>query len=205
MGHETKQDIEKLNRLENDLKNEYTNPIKMFEVAILYIEPFHKEDKAIILLKNILDLEPQNELAKIWLSFCYLHYLMDKDSLFQAEELLKSIISNQNSLQMGAAKMLLAETLDDLNKVTWSQKAKLLEQSVSLEPTWVKNRYNLAFTYKQLGKLSEAIAQIDLAIKNIIIPAAFLKDSEILYEESITGRFSKREFLQKIKKRFLTE
>ncbi len=205
MGHETKEDIEKLVALERKTSTDKGDVSNMLELSSFYIEPFHKEDKAIALLNRILALNPEYEIAKLWLCFCHIHYSMDKSSLLQAEKLLRSMISNNVSKQKGAVFMLLAETLDDLEKINLMEQIDLLEQSVFSSPDWVLNRYVLAGAYKKFGSLSKAIEQMDCAINNISPINESLKHSEVLYETSITGRFREVKFFQTEKERFLKE
>ena len=205
MGHETEKDIIKVNRLEENLDLEKTEIKKIIEVASFYIEPFHQEDKAMEMLKTIMKREPDNEIAKLWLSYCYIHYSMDEVSLIQAKELLESIIVNSFTVQKGAAKMMLAETLDDLEAVTLHEQTKLLEESVLLEKNWVKNRYILGGLYKRLGKLSEAMEQLEKAFDRLLPYNDKLPNDEILFETEITGRFIDENFLKKEKERFLNE
>lgn len=186
-GHETPDEKKYIEELEGKV-NLKRSPIKeLLELSILYIEPSHREDEAISLLKAVLKRDPTNEMAKVLLSYCYIHYLMDKDSLIYAEMLLKEVIESKIN-NIGDAYNLLPCVLDELGKISLNEKIDYFELSVKFNPNWVNNHYNLAFTYRQAGRLVEAIKELQIAIKNLVSPEPSWSLADEYYESFITGR-----------------
>ena len=165
MGHETELEKQKLSELEKKLDLELNPITNLLEISKLYIEPFHQENKALNILSKVLIREPNNDLAKLLISFCYLHYLMEDKYLKLAVDLLQEIIDKNIELQ-GAAYLLLEETLDDLNKITDIESIKLLEFSIHFEENWVFNHQRIAWVFNRSGDKHNALLHIQKAIKN---------------------------------------
>lgn len=204
-GHETPEEKKYIEDLEKKIDLDNSSIEAILELSILYIDPSHREDEAIMLLKTVLKRDPKNEKAKILLAHCCIHYLMDKNSLLYAETLLNEIISGSGNY-IGAAYNLLPSVLGELYKIPISQKINYFELSVKNEYSWVSNHYNLAFSYKQAGRFEEAISEIKTAIRNVVPPDPKWSMAETYYEGLITGRgendFFLRSELYNIEKEF---
>jgi tetratricopeptide (TPR) repeat protein len=199
-GHASAKDIEEMAYLEAALDWDIGPIDQLVKLGVLYIEPFHQEDRAIKLFKTILRRDLENANAAYWLSYCYLHYVMDDAALLDAKELLYRHIRGKNRSN-GALYALLAEIIDDLNGI-WRQPATgasdsmdwlaevtyLLEQSVQLEPNWVYNRFSLSWAYERRGKIKEAIEQLRQAKRHIIAVDESWDTLTYNVEESVTGR-----------------
>lgn len=185
-GHETPEEKKYIEDLEKKIDLDKSSIEAILELSILYIDPSHREDEAITLLKTVLKRDPKNEKAKILLAHCCIHYLMDRNSLLYAEKLLNEVISG-NGNYIGAAYNLLPSVLGDLYKIPISEKINYFELSVKYEYSWVSNHYNLAFSYKQAGKFEEAISEIKKAIEHVVPPDLKWSLAETYYEGLITG------------------
>jgi thioredoxin-like negative regulator of GroEL len=163
----------------------------ILELAQLYIEPCHREGDAIALFEAVLERDPQNSVARLWISHCCLHYLMESKALRRAAALLASIISTDSD-SAGAAYWLLAQVLDDLGELSVERRIELLEASVACEPAWVLNRQSLASAYEEAGDLPAAIAQIRQALANVGREDPSWRPARKNFERSITGRASFR-------------
>lgn len=190
-NHANKDEMETIMRLEakTDLS---TGPIgDMLELAQLYIEPSHREADAINILETALKREPGNTVAKFWLAYTCLHYLMSPSALERAAQLLQSVIEEDPRLE-GAAYLLKAEVLEELGSLSLSQKIKLLEASVKSRPNWVYNRQSLAWAYAEAGRFPEAIDQINEALENIQQSDPTWSIATRNFEESISGTIGHR-------------
>jgi tetratricopeptide (TPR) repeat protein len=186
-GHETPEEKKYIKELERRINPENSSLEELLELSILYIEPSHREDEAITLLKTVLKRDPENEKAKILYSYCCLHYLMDKDSLIYAEKLLNEVIDG-NGNNKGAAYNLLPGVLLDIGRVSKKEKINYFALSVKCEPKWVNNHFSLAFTYRQAGRLEEAIEELKIALENLVSPDPSWSLADEYYESFITGR-----------------
>jgi tetratricopeptide (TPR) repeat protein len=189
-GHAGNEEIEVVKRLESQMDLSGSSVNDLLELAQLYIEPFHREAEAMAILEAVLKRD-HNSLAKFWLAYCCLHYLMDPVAIRRAKTLLESVIQ-ADPQHAGAAYMLLAEVLEEEGNLPVDQKIKMLETSVALEPDWVFNRQSLAWAYRQAGKFSNALEQIEKALGNVSQPDPSWSITRRNFEESITGRIGNR-------------
>ena len=190
-GHAGNEEIEVVRRLESRMELGSSSINDLLELAQLYIEPVHREAEAIAILEAVLKRDPDNSFAKFWLAYCCLHYLMDPAAIRKAKELLESVIQ-ADPQHAGAAYMLLAEVLEEEGNLPVDQKIEMLEKSVALEPDWVFNRQSLAWAYRQTGKFSKALEQIEKALSNVTQPDPSWSITRRNFEESITGRIGHR-------------
>src|ERR1700740_3358126 len=112
-GHASKEEEARISDLEarSDLR---TSPLSdLLELGLLYQEPCHEEDRAILCFEAILARDPSCCLAKIWLAYVLLHYRMDSESLQQARRLIQPIIET-SSRHRAAALKLTVDIGDDL-------------------------------------------------------------------------------------------
>jgi hypothetical protein len=92
-GHATLEEKRVIKELEEKIDVNKSPIGKLIELSLLYIEPCHNYEKAIELTKLILIRETENEMAKILMAFCCIHYLMSKDDLEYAEKILNEVIT----------------------------------------------------------------------------------------------------------------
>jgi tetratricopeptide (TPR) repeat protein len=201
-GHASARQREQIAYLEASIDLDKGPVDQLVKLAILYIEPMHQEDKAIELFKAILARYPEHGEAVYWLSYCYLHYLMDDAALREAKRLLYDHIHSHKA-SSGAHYALLAEVINELNGA-WRQPDTgtgdpadwlaevtfLLEESVRLEPNWVSNRVSLSWAYERLDRINEAIEQLGLAKQNIVAVDESWDSNTYFIEESVSGRVS---------------
>lgn len=188
-GHATPEELKKVARLEA-LLDRATSPLRdLIELAQLYLEPCHREADAISLLEQVLARDPNHAGGKFWLAYCYVRFRMDEASVRRAVRLLETIDENVPPYA-GAARMLLAEALEDVGALTLEKDIQLLEESVALEPAWPRNRRHLALAYERVGRLGEAESQIREALARIGELDERLSSAQHHFEEAITGRAS---------------
>jgi tetratricopeptide (TPR) repeat protein len=186
-GHASDEELDRVSRLEATL-DPATSPVDdLLELGLLYLEPLHREDDAIAILEAILGQEPDYAPAKLWLAHTLLHHVMDDAALARSRELLESMLESGGDLS-AAARMLLAEVLEEQGATRLQDRIALLEESVAQEPRWVYNRQSLAWAYDEAGRQRDAFDQIDDAVRNAtgVHPEASV--ALRAFEESITGR-----------------
>ena len=162
-----------------------TSATDLIDLALLYLEPAHREAEAIDLLEALLRREPGNAEARIWLSYALLHFRFDEANLTHAAELLAPLLDDPT--YAAAAHLLLAEVQDEQGG-DLTQRITLLERSVALAPDWVSNRQDLAWTYSEAGRHADAAAQLKEALTatRTADPSWTIQQRE--FEETITGR-----------------
>lgn len=155
------------------------------DLALLYLEPAHQDGDAVALLERLLQWQPGNAVARIWLAYALLHMRLDGPPLQRAAEVLMPLLDE--SAAAGAAHMLLAEVRDEQGG-DLAERISLLERSVALEPDWVNNRQDLAWAYSEAGRHADSAAQLQAAMAAVrdADPGWGLQRRE--FEESITGR-----------------
>jgi hypothetical protein len=186
-GHATAEQEATVRALESRLDPATSSLASLLELALLYQEPCHEEDKAIELLETILERDSNYSLAKIWLAYLHRHYSLDPASFKKARQLLQSVPDSDRTLY-AAALLLLAEIGQGLEDLSTPELIRLLQASVASAPTWVANRNLLGWYLAEIGERDEAAVQIRAALRNIIPldPAWPLAERE--FEVSITAR-----------------
>jgi tetratricopeptide (TPR) repeat protein len=167
----------------------------LLRLAQVYIEPAHEEHRSIALLERVLESDPENATAKIWLAYCCIHVLMEEKALLRAVRLLESVIESK-SQSAGAAYMLLAEAFGDRGDLSLSRKIELLEASTNAEPDWVFNHIRLGRAYREAKRTGEALAEFEVALRNLIESE---DDSDLateVFQSEITGRRADRKPLE---------
>jgi|SRR5579864_4004196 hypothetical protein len=91
-GHATKEEEARVRDLESRVDLETSPLSQLLELGLMYQEPCHEEDRAILCLEAILARDPDCSLARIWLAYILLHYRMDNASLRRARQLLRPIV-----------------------------------------------------------------------------------------------------------------
>lgn len=193
-GHGTPEVRALVVRLEQVIELEKSDVAEILELAQLYVEPCHREDRAIDLFEAVLKREPQNSIAKLWLAYCCIHYLMDAAALQRAHDVLKSIL--RDDPKNGAAYLLLAEVLQDLGDSSIQTRISLLESSVACEPTWVNNRHYLAWSYWKADRKPEAVQEMRQAVENVRSADPGWSITRENFEICITGRVCQQEYLE---------
>jgi tetratricopeptide (TPR) repeat protein len=190
-GHETAAEAALVKQMEAEIDPATSPTARVVELGQLYIEPCHREDRAIALFETVLGREPDNLAARYWLAYCLVHQRMDEASLRQSVEMLQGVVSASGSYA-AAAGMLLAEALEELGELAQDEKIRLLEASVEREPGWVYNRQSLGWAYAEAGRLADARQQYDHALANVATPDPEWTSVKRHFEEAITGRIGHR-------------
>lgn len=163
-----------------------TSPVdEIVELALLLLEPAHREDDAIDLLEAAVGREPLHPTAGLWLAYALLHVRMDAPSLVRAGEVIAPLLAVPAS--SGGAHLLLAEIGEEQGRGV-DERIGLLEASVAREPDWVANRQDLAWAYSEAGRHDDAAAQLQHALTCVLPVDPAWGVARRSYEESITGR-----------------
>jgi thioredoxin-like negative regulator of GroEL len=202
-GHADGQEREVVADLLRRIVPEESPTQDILDLALLLIEPCHREHQAIPLIEAVLKRAPSNGRAKILLAHCCIGYLVERPALKRAKALLASVIDTDPEYR-GAAYMLLAEALYDMGKLPIGKEIRMLESSVACEPEWVYNRYRLAGAYKRVGRFSDAVDQMQRAVANIKDADPQWTLSDYYFESIITGRVE-RDFIESELQRMLRE
>lgn len=161
----------------------------------LYLCPLHDDERAAELFKQVLNREPLHPWAIYWLAYISLWDLMDRESLLTTKAMLESWLSSDAVINFGpearaAILQRLAQVRDspELGDLKDSERITLLEESVSLAPNWVINRWYLARAYITVGKVMDAVNQLEKASDNIIAESSNLSLVDKIFESDVTGR-----------------
>ncbi len=158
------------------------------DLVAVYIDPCHRYDLALSLIERH-ELMERSPRAGVWFAVSCIHYLMDREALQRAHEVLRGL---QFGEQRGAASMLLVECLEELffpypGGPRADEKERLLRDSIAAEPTWSSNFVLLGRLLLEAGNQSEPIIMVRTASDNRI-SAADLELSRYAWETYITGR-----------------
>lgn len=184
-GHASPDQLADINVRAAALDPATSPPTDLIDLALLYLEPAHREDDAIELLEITLSREPNNGDATIWLAYALVHVRLDQAAMNRATDLLTPLLDDRT--HAAAAHLLLAEVRDEQGADV-AERIALLERSVALAPDWVNNRQDLAWAYSEADRQADAAAQLNQAITAIRAadPSWTIQQRE--FEESITGR-----------------
>ena len=194
-GVATPDELRMIRELETKVDLDRSPAEELLRLAQLYIRPMFKEALAIPVLEKILERDPGNAWATYWLAYCHLHYGIDQPSLLKAKQLLESwLVSHEcndsNAEECAAVHELLVEVRDDilLSDISDAERVALLEESVRLAPQWSGNRWYLARAYIAVGRIEDAISQLEAAQANMIAADPCWDPTEDYFERSVTGR-----------------
>ncbi len=173
-----------------------TSPLSdLIDLAVLYIYPFHKEDRAIEILERVLARDPGNPWGTYWLAYCHFRQYGDLESERKAKQIVESWISShpcdaENAAECAAMYQLLMEIRDDLipQELSDTERIALLEKSVRYAPKWSRNRLMLARAYMEVGRLAEAVRQVEAAKENMIEPDPAWGPHKENFEIIVAGR-----------------
>ena len=186
-GHATEDEVDRILALERRYRERPHDLEGLLELGVLYIEPAHREDGAIKCFERVLEADPSNAEARLWLAYCCIHYLMDRHALERAASLLAGVQADPEF--GGAASMLKAEALEDMGELDHDEKIRLLEDSVSRSPHFVSNHERLSRAYQVIGRLHDSIEHLKRALANLerFEPRDESRRAQAL-EELVTGR-----------------
>jgi tetratricopeptide (TPR) repeat protein len=184
-GHATWQQIRDIEAREAAVVPESSPVDAVLELALLLLEPAHRDDEAIELLEKVLARDPTYSPARLWLAYALLHTRMDTVALERAREVLTPLIDTPETA--GAARLLLAEVGEEQG-MTVDERISLLEASVAAEPEWISNRQDLAWAYSEAGRHQEAATQLEAALHSVIAANPSWGIARQAFEESITAR-----------------
>lgn len=184
-GHATSSELQEIQRLEANLDLSLNSVDDLMQLALLYMEPAHREEEAIQLLEAVISRDPLIGEARIWLAYVLLHYKMDSVSLSRAIEVLTPLLEDPTF--DGPASMMVAEVLEEQG-ADLGDRIQFLEMSVAKEPSWVNNRQDLAWAYSASGRSEDARRQLELALGSVRRANPAWGVHRRNFEESITGR-----------------
>lgn len=185
-GHPTEGEAARVKLLREKQRANALTRDEALELALLSLEPLHEGDDAAELLIKLIEVDPTDELAKLWLACTYIDEFMDEGSLRKAIALCDEILASPDGTHRAAALLLKAAALQQLSM---SQAAKpLLEKSIAAAPDWISNRRLLAKIYEDSGQNQLAKEQLQAILKVADRPVH--PDNTIAYtfELLITGR-----------------
>lgn len=165
-GHASPADRAHVQALERQAGSGGLTEDEELELALLYVEPLHEEDKAIARLEDLVSKGASGWQARIWLAYLYLHHRMDRSSLLAGREILSPLVTVPGE-PAAAALLLLSSISRDLGELDTPGEAALLERSVQQAPTWALNRFLLAGCYRQLGQKEDALRELQQAEANL--------------------------------------
>jgi hypothetical protein len=191
MGHTTESDRVLLAELEQRLLEKVATSEDILILALLYIEPAHDEKRAAVLLGSLLRTPPYHNVAAIWLAYLALHAFMDDDSLRRSVELLQEVVTAPDNEYRAAAHLLLAEIAQELGKDI-DLRVDHIRASVAEAPRWVSNHHLLAELLSVQGSSGEAVAELRIAVENVISVDPAWSSPKREFERSISARTAYR-------------
>jgi len=182
--HATPEEAQMISALESRVNVE-TSPVdNLLRLAQLYICPQHSIERAVELLQAVLRRDPDNMWAKYWLAYRNLRYATTKGAVLEARRLLEHCPE-----QAGALYQLLCPVREELGDLSDEERVALLEESVRLEPNWTGNREWLALAYEKVGRIEDAVRQLETALQNMLPEADPSWDPvKSTFEAEVTGR-----------------
>ncbi len=201
-GHATPEEQQHIQELEARI-DAATSPLgEILELALLYIEPCHRGESVVELLQAILQRDPNNSVAKIWIGYCCLWALISPEWQRYAQGLLQEALASEPDPELVAgAYLLLAQLSRKLAFPKWnepealSREIELLRVSIDRAPHWVNNHRTLAWAYKQRGDVAESIEHLQRGIENMLPRDPELDPLTLYFESYITGRIAQTRFL----------
>jgi hypothetical protein len=198
-GHATPGEVEELDRLRVRVKGNVSLD-DLLDLGQLYLEPFHREEIGVAIARLALMLCPGNARA----STIFAHGVMviepTDPSLREAAALLRAVPDTAHKYK-AAANVLLSGILQDLDELDPAEELRLLEQSVSMAPSWVRNRLFLAEALAAAGRVHEAHHQVEAASGNLLNPEG-ISVIDRSFHDLFTGRLSSVEDIEAVRTRF---
>jgi tetratricopeptide (TPR) repeat protein len=184
MMPENLSDIEVFNHLQDDVKQNPKDIQLQILLGAMMFEPFHETDKAIAILEQAIEIEPNNVDAHFWMAKCFYHHYVD---LERTQAIL------QKALALDAKRAdclsLMASVITDLGD-TPLRRLEYLEQAVKQAPDWISPRQYLVQTLMELGDMDRAYAEVIIALSFVKTQKEIQPSNpvEAYYESVVTGR-----------------
>jgi len=186
-GHCSPEEVQRISELESKLKEGCATEEEMTRLARMYMCPAHRLEDALELFEQIVERNEKNAWARYWLAECYVHEVMTGEALRRGKELL-DLPEVSDSSWRAASLGLLAHVLESLNEVDEEGALRLREDAVDARPDWASNHYLLGRQYESLGRIPDAIRELEKAADNLIADTSDLDAWTLDFEVSVTGR-----------------
>jgi len=169
----------------------------LLDLALIYAAE-HEQMAALRICDTVLDLR-HSDRAVVLKAWCTLYTTPGSDWLEPQVGPLEKVARDDNSMESGAAAMILAQVYRELGRSSPTLLIGLLERSVERNPDWVTNRFVLAVERTRAGDEQGALAEFERAIGNLLAtepgdPVAAAYDScyagRVDSEENLRGLFA---------------
>lgn len=186
-GHASISESNRMQLLEEKLRDRRITSDELLELALLNIEPGHDGFRAIEVLRETSAESPNFNLAQLWIAYCDIYELMDEGALRECIMLCDDLLEREASSRLRAAAFFLkASALRDLDRN--NAPVECLLESVKLEPAWVSNRQFLAKLYYEQGHRLAAEEQLHKAIEVSRSQTQSVHIADQLFERLITAQ-----------------
>ncbi len=185
-GHANRREEAELKRRLQDIESGEASESEQLETALILVEPFHQEDRALQILQELIDRNPEATQARLWCAYLLAHHCMDPDSLELAKSHLERLLDTTEQMRAAALQLLayVEHELGDAYPVHY------LEKSVELRPSWVINRWLWAAALLKRGSLLEASEQLLQALKNFTGEEVIGSNAQQEFEQCFVGKSS---------------
>lgn len=193
-GHATEAELKFIEELERTYDPNWPAD-QVVDLAQLYLDPLHEEDRGLGLLNEVLSQDPSNQRARYWLSVYLIRYDLSDEAIREGRAIARELQGltypwNAAGYDMEAAALEWLSPDDVDNQMT------LLQESVRLAPGWVKNRRILAQYYFIAGRPEDAVRQLQRALENrdgAAPPATLVEE---YFHVNVTGLTDDREAIE---------
>lgn len=187
MGHDEGTARAAVARLTAKVERAAASTDEAVELALLLLEPCHRELEAVTVLQDAHGRDPNDPEATLWLAHTLHHEVMTQEAVQRAADLLRPLTTGRRPWA-GAAMLLLAEVLDELPNPSAAERQRMLALSVAAEPDWVNNHESLAWILLDADHVEEACQELRAARANVLdTPSGFML-RQARFEQLVTGR-----------------
>ena len=187
MGHDDGTATAAAARLAEKIEREAASTDEAVELALLLLEPLHRELEAVAVLEDAHGRDPDDPEAAFWLAHTLHHEVMTQAAQQRGADLLRPLTTGRRPWA-GAALLLLAQVLDELPNPSAAERRRMLALSVAAEPGWVNNHESLAWMLLDADHVEEACAELAAARANVLDAPSELTLRQARFEQLITGR-----------------
>jgi len=154
------------------------------ELALLLVEPHHREEEALEILRSLIDVAPDFEEARIWYAYLLVHYQLDEEAFEGARSVLRPLLGSRPESEAAALHLLsyIESELDGVDPVPG------LRRALSLCPDWVLPRWVLAKELAAKGETKAALDHLQRARASLTTEDPRWSQHRREFERSITGR-----------------
>ena len=187
MGHDDGAAAADAARLAKKVHRAAASTEEAVELALLLLEPCHRELEAVTVLEDAHGRDPDDPEATFWLAHTLHHEVMTQAAVQRAADLLRPLTTGRRPWA-GAALLVLAEVLDELPNPSVAERRRMLALSVAAEPGWVNNHESLAWLLLEADHVEEACHELTAARANVLDAPTGSTLRQARFEQLITGR-----------------